>query len=227
MDFSTVQKQLTDLPLTFQRPGTPFTQWIDALTAGLTRDTAALDQLLSQVQSVDNAVYGWADIWGLLAGIPRFSNEEDRTYITRIIYILNAGGGTPVGMAAWIGAVWKVSAQITETFGQVGYNIVFNTTITLEQAVAIVASMVRIRPAGVPILSISVASRTTLGMFLDTINFLDLAPSVTGAYLSGTGGAGGGVAVPGLYPATNSAVPLLPDLLLTDPTLNPSLAPTG
>lgn len=227
MDFATVQAQLNDLPPTFKRPGNPFNQWIDALSAGQTRSTSALDRLLNQIQNVANAQFGWLDIWGLLVGIPRFSNEEDKVYLARIIYILNAGGGTPVGMAMWIKAVWKVDAQITETFGQVGYNIIFNTAITLAQAVAIVASMVRIRPAGVPILSISIESITTLGLFLDTINFLDLAPSVTGAYLSGAGGTGGGIAVPGLYPATNSAEPLLPDLFLTDPTLNPGLAPVG
>lgn len=231
MDFQDVQQQLTDLPRTFLRQTVPFTQWLDSLTAMLTRDTGALDRLLEQIQSIANARFGWLDTWGLLFGIVRQSNEADQFYRARIIYEVNAGGGPAVAIAKWIKAVWRVDAQITETLGQVGYNVVFQTVITVPQAIQILQSLARVRPAGVPILSIFIPGSvgpggTGGGLFLDTINFLDLAPDVTGAYLVDVGGGGGGGgATPignfGLSAATNSAQPILPDLLLTDPTLNP------
>lgn len=223
MNFAQVQAQLNDLPLTFKRPGQPYSQWVDALTAGLVRYSGAVDQLLFEVQSIANGQFGYLDIWGMLFGIIRRNNESDDLYRARIIYIITAGGGTPTGMATWIKHVWNVDATITEDFVHVGYVVTLFGSLTLAQIIAIIQSLIYIRPAGVPF---RVASQTVVsagGMYIETINFVDFAPYVTGAYLASTGAVGAsGVGIP-LNAATDNAQPILPDLFLTDPTLNPNL----
>lgn len=216
MNFQQVQNQLTDLPRTFLRLGTPFTQWMDSITAGLTRYTSAADALIQQIVTFANAKFGWLDTWGLLFGIPRFANEADQNYSPRIPYIVQAGGGPPNAIAYWILNVWKVQVTVTENFPSVGYSITFPSGLTLAQIIQILISIARVRPAGVPITAVLQESS---GLYLDTINFLDYAPSVTGAYLTQASS----TPVSGLGSTTNNTQPLLPTLFLTDTTLNPNL----
>jgi hypothetical protein len=214
MDFANVQQQLNDLPPTFKRPGAPYTQIIDAQSAGLTRYCDAATGLSAQTQ-FQNAVYGWLDLWGLLFGIPRLPQESDAHYKNRIQYEVNAGAGPQNAIAQWIQVVWGVSATIQEQpLPGVGYSITFNASLTTAQIIQILISIGRIRPAGVPILNIGVVG---IGTYLDTINFLEVQ-RVTGQYLTG-GTVPVGALLPG--PCTNNAQPLIPDLYLTDPTLNP------
>ena len=211
MDFATVQKILLDLPRTFLRPGAPFTQLIDSFTAGAALYTNAADGIslqtdFTQVQG------GWLDFWGLLFGVPRESYEADSSYRNRIVFTVTSGNGTVLGIQLWVLIVWKVIAQVTER-SPVGYNIVFPATVTLAQIEQIIASIAKVRPAGVPF----GVFQQGVGTFLQTINFLN-APRVTGAFLSGGSGAAQAITIPA---ATNNAQPLIPDLYLTDPTLNP------
>lgn len=216
MELQTVQSQLTDLPRTFLRPNLTFTRWIAALTAGLSRYTESMDNTLDQVVLFDDAKFGWLDIWGLLFGVARLANESDVRYSPRIPYVVTAGGGPPVAICTWIKRVWNVETQIQETLGTgVGYTLQFLTPVTDAQAILILQSIARVRPAGVPFIVLDSAGN---GIYLDTINFLDTAPDVTGAYLAETGVG----AAPGVGATTNNAEPLLPDLLLIDPTLNPA-----
>ena len=217
MNFAQVQNILTDLPSTFLRPQAPFTQWLDSLTNGLTRYASAMDALSQQVAIFSQARFGWLDIWGLLFNVPRFSNEADQVYAARIQYIITAGGGTPVGIATWIYHVWGIEVTVTESLPTIGYSLLFPAETTDTQIADIVVSLARVRPAGVPIINIS---RVYGGLYLETINFLDLAPSVMGAYLAGQSSNAAGE----LSAGTNNAQPILPTLFLTDPTLNPSLA---
>ena len=214
MDFALVQQNLNDLPSTFLRDGTPFTQYMEALSAALTRDTSAVDQVLAQVANYKNAQFGWVDLWGLLFNTPRQSDEADENYLSRIQFETTFGNGTPVGMAYWVLAVWRIAVTIQESLPNVGYSITFPSTVTDAQIAQIVESLARVRPAGVPITGLNRPSGE--GLYLTTINFLGAA-KVTGAFLSETS-TGVGLS---LYPATNNAVPILPDYLLTDPTLNP------
>ena len=215
MDFPTVQAQLTDLPSTFKRPGTPFTEWMDSLSAGLARGTTSVDGLLAAAQNFANAQFGWIDVWGLLVGIPRMSNEPNVKYSARIAYSLIAGAGTPVGIALWILFIFGISVTVTDSKSAVGYAIAFPAGVTQAQIAAILNSLGKIRPAGVPF----TVGQASAGTFLDTINFLD-SPRSEGAFLSGSTA---GVALP--IPGTTNNIPqLLPGLLLSDPTLNPSLA---
>jgi hypothetical protein len=59
------------------------------------------------------------------------------------------------------------------------------------------------------------------GLYLGTINYLGIAPSVTGAYLFDPVDE----ITPDIPATTNNSVPLLPTTYLTDITINPSLAP--
>lgn len=216
MNFHQVQFQLENLPPTFLRQTSPFTQYMDALTSGMLRVTAPIDNIMASVTKFVNAQYGWLDIWGLLFNVPRFPNESDATYLNRIQYEVTAGGGTPVGIAKWIAAVWGVQVEVLENLPTVGYQIIFPATLTTLQIQNILNSLVRIRPAGVPI---TIAAQSPDGLYLQTINFLG-ASDVTGAYLS----ASAVLSTVLLNVATNNTSPALPDLFLTDPILNPSLA---
>lgn len=214
MNYATVRAQLLDLPKTFLRPGLPFLQWIDALTAGMFRDTAGVDGISQQISNFGNARFGWLDIWGLLFNVPRQANEADAAYKARIAYEVTAGAGTPVGIAYWILKLWGVNATIQENLPAVGYNIEFQGSLTTSQITAILISLGRIRPAGVPF---TVNSASSAGLYLNTVNFTN-APKVTGAYLAGSSG----TADLGLGPATNNAAPILPTLFLQDAILNPA-----
>ena len=189
---------------------------MDALTSGMLRVTAPVDNIMAMVTQITNARYGWLDIWGLLFNVPRFPNEADVFYLARIQYEVTAGGGTPVGIAKWIAAVWRVQVEILEALPTVGYQIIFPATLTTAQIQAILNSLVRIRPAGVPI---TISAQSPDGLYLQTINFLSAA-DITGAYLS----ANAVLSTVILNPSTNNTGPTLPDLFLTDPTLNPSLS---
>jgi hypothetical protein len=217
MNFQTVQSQLENLPNTYLRPGTPFTQWMDSITAGLTRDTGALDQISIQISDFINSRFGWVDIWGLLFNVPRFPNEPDQYYIARIAYEVMAGGGPPVAICAWVLAVWRINIQIIENLPAVGYKVIFPATLTTLQIEQILNSLVRIRPAGVPI---TIAAQSVDGLYLQTINFCGAA-DVTGAYLADQAS----TATVTLNESTNNTPPSLPDLFLTDPTLNPGQPP--
>ena len=216
MNFAQVQKQLENLPPTFLRNSTPFTQYMDALTAGMLRGAAPIDNMMAMVSNITNARYGWLDVWGLLFNVPRFVNEQDANYLARIQYEVTAGGGTPVGICKWILAVWGVSTEVLENLPSVGYQVIFPATLTTLQIQTILNSLIRIRPAGVPI---TIGALSPDGLYLQTINFFG-ASDVTGAYLA----AGSVVSTVFLNVSTNNTTPLLPDLFLTDPTLNPSLA---
>lgn len=218
MDYPAVQAVLDDLPTTFKRPDQLYRQLVDLMSNGLYRYTQAADGTSDQMDFFQ-AQYGWLDVWGQLFGDPRAVNEPDLRYIARIIFEVNAGKGTPLQIVRWIGIVFNVTAQVVENFPDVGYQIIFPATLTSAQIQTIMDGLVYVRPAGVPITGISQAS---LGTYLETINFFN-AEQVVGAYLSGA-------LVPVAYTlksSTNNALPTLPDLFLTDPTLNPNLPPTG
>jgi hypothetical protein len=215
MDFTDIQSQLDDLPPTFKRPDQTYRQWVDAWTAGLYRVTLAGDGTSTQL-TFANAAYGWLDVWGLLFGIPRRLNEVNPNYAKRIAFEVLAGAGPPAQIALWISIVYNVNVQVVENLPNVGYTLIFPASVNPDDIDGIINSLAYVRPAGVPITAVYQQNR---GTFLETINFFD-APSVIGAYLAG------GLTQLGftINASTNNALPLLPDLYLTDPTLNPSLA---
>jgi hypothetical protein len=219
VNFTEIQNQILDLPNTFLREGAPFTQLVDAITAGLARSGISVDAVLTQT-NFDNAAFGWLDFWGLLFGFPRLPNEPDSRYKNRITYGLTAGAGPPLAIQHWIELVWGLDCLVVENLPQVGYSIILSTPLTIAQVVQIWNSLVYIRPAGVPITGIFIPGP---GGFLDTINFFN-APRVTGAYL---GSQQNVWPLPGISSCTNNAQPNIPTLYLTDPTLNPDLVPSA
>lgn len=214
MNFAMVQAQLNDLPNTFKRPGPPYTQLIDALSAALTRFTNGSDGVMSQTSFL-SAQYGWLDIWGLIANVLRRPNEADAVYQARILNTLIAPHATPVALFVWLLFIEGVTAVISENLPNVGYTITFPPTLLAAQLQQIILNLAYVRPAGMPF----VAQQQTGGTFLDTVDYTDLARA-TGEFL---GGAATALTAP-LPASTNNATPLLPSLLMTDPTLNPSLA---
>lgn len=211
MDFTTVENQLNDLPRTFKRPDQTYLQVVDSFALALYLFTQASDGTSQQLQ-FPGAQYGWLDVWGLLFGIPRFSNEADQVYAARIAFQVLAGGGPAQQIVNWIQIVYRITVSVVENLPAVGYSIIFPGGVTTAQIQTILAALGYTRPAGVPITSVFSYGAGTI---LDTINFMN-APDVVGAYLTG-----GATAVPFSVPATtNNAVPLLPSLFLTDPSLN-------
>ncbi len=211
MDFPAVQETLNDLPPTFLRPDTTWTQLTDAITAALSRYTIGADGVDAQL-NIHNARFGWLDVWGLLLGFPRRMNESDAVYLNRILYSLLIGGGPPIAIVQWIQNIWGITVTLAENFPAVGYQITFLPIVTQSQIDAILLDLARVRPAGVPFTTFI----TNVGTFLDTVNYLD-APKVAGAYL---GGGGRTQLALNLIASTNNSPPLLPQILLTDPSLN-------
>lgn len=211
MNFADIQKQLNDLPLTFQRPGAPYTQWVDALTALLALYCQGVDGLINQL-TFANAQYGWVDTYGATLGIRRRNNEADQVYKTRMQNMLLTWRTNAVVMQNWLANIEMVSGSINENLPAVGYNVLLPATLTLAQIQAIILNLAYVRPAGVPFAALTAAG----GTYLNTVNYVGGAPRSTGSYL---GGAFNTQAL-GIGPNTNNVGAILPDLLFTDPTIN-------
>lgn len=215
MDNLQVLTQINNVPQPFKRGNTTFLQFVDSYRAAISRYTNSSDGILEQLNFA-SAFGGWLDLWGLLLGLTRKNNESDAAYSIRITVTLTGGAGPVEAMLNWVQVAWGVTISITEyTSPACGYTITFPGTLTSVQINQILSGLTQIRPAGVPF-DVQISN---IGTYLDTINFLD-AGLVTGAYI------GGGTTPfnPTLGAGTNNSPPLLPELLLTDPTLNPSLS---
>lgn len=213
MDFPAVQNQINDLPRTFKRDGAPYTNYVDAVTAGLFLFTQGVDGMMDQTDFA-KAAYGWLDVWGLVLGIPRRMNEPDPTYRARIQNVILAPHGSPVAILSWLTLIEGIQAELLEALPALGYTITLPPNLTPDQITAILTNLARVRPAGVPFNVLVFAT----GTFLDTVNYLDAA-RVTGQYLGGSTTAYT-LSIPAGTPNTVAG---LPDLLLTDPTINPNL----
>jgi hypothetical protein len=205
-------QQLNDLPSTFKRPGAPYTQLIDSFNAALSRFTNGIDGTLAQ--TFNTAQYGWLDVWGEIFNIQRVANESDSTYRVRIVLTLLAWVGTVPALEQWGIEMLGAPITVSENVGSVGYSLTLPGTLTNTQVTAFLMSLVRVRPAGVPFTIV----QAQIGLYLDTINYLDAYEPV-GAYLTDDGSA----TAPLVAALTNSTVPLLPEFYFQDPTLNPGL----
>lgn len=213
MNLTQVIAQLNDLPQTFRRPGATYAQLVGSVAVGHATFTNAADELGIESNSLASAQYGWLDVWGLLFGIQRNTNEADYNYRLRIQSTLLAWVSTIPAIENWAMLILKQTITLTENVG-IGYVIVLPGVLSSNSLQTFITSLARIRPAGVPF-QIGVQSS---GLYLDTINYLD-CPAVTGAYLTDSL-----TYMPlGIGPSTNNAMPILPSAYLNDPTLNPSL----
>lgn len=209
MDFTDVQAQLNDLPLTFKRPESPYTWLVDALSTELALFTEGVDDTVQQGVFV-NALDGWLDVWGLIFDIARQPDEANAAYMARISETVLAWVGTLPALQAWI-ALFAPGGSVIENVG-LGYSITLPSTLTTSQIFYFLQTLNRIRPAGVPFTVNAIAG----GLFLGTINFLGEG-MVAGSYLTASTTA---FVIP-IGPTTNNAAPQLPDLYFIDPTLNP------
>lgn len=213
MDFVAVQNAINNLPQTFKRNDTTYQQLVDSLSAALSQMTVAADGTTSQL-TFQNASGGWLDVWGNLLGIPRQLNEADVTYFTRISVTITGGAGPVQVMLDWIAVSWNITVIINENLPGLGYQIIFPPTLSNAQINLLLTGLAQVRPAGVPF----TAAVTNIGTYLDTVDYFD-ATQVTGVYMGG-----GTTPVTLTIPSTsNNSPPLMPELYLTDPTLNPGL----
>lgn len=217
MDLPAVLAQLNDLPDTFKRKDAWYTQFVDAVATGASQYTLGIDEVFNQVTAFNNALGGWLDTWGLLFGVPRLENEADSLYEARIGNTVLAWVGTIPAIQTWIN-LYAPGGTVTENIGTAGYTINMPPSMTALQTQQFLQSLARIRPAGVPFN----VQQTGSGLFLGTEEFLGDGRAV-GNYLT----AGTSTTVLTLGATTLSAQPILPGCWLTDPTLNPSLAPAG
>ena len=215
MQWIDVLKTLNDLPSTFTRSGPNFAAFQASLTNGLHKFTGSVEGALLQAQPTQ-AVGKWLDVVGKLRNIPRFNDESDSDYLTRITYLLTTAGGPPNALLGVMMTIGQTSATITENFSACSWSInVIGGTPSGATLSQITSSLGYVRPAGVPY-AINVSAG---GLFLNTLNYLG-RPRVTGAYITNAS-----TNLPlNLSANTNNAINLLPTTYLTDPTLNPSLA---
>ena len=211
MNYAAVLAQINDLPSTFVPAGNPYAQVAAARAAALAVFTSSADATEQQVQQFSNAIDGWIDVWGLLFGIPRNTNEGNVPYALRITETVLAWVGTLPALQVWVN-LFAAGGSVTENASGFGYIITLPGSMTFSQAVVFVASLGRIRPAGVPFVVVGGG----LGLYLDAEAFLGQGV-VFGSYLTG-------YSTPGTFnlnATTNSSQPLIPSLLLGDPNLNP------
>ena len=208
LGFLTVLARLNDLPNTFKRIGPPYTNLIDSVANALTLFTQGSDATSAQFLSASNALDGWLDVWGLLWGVPRIANEANATYSVRIARTVLAWVGTVPAIQAWMN-FYAPGGAIKENASGLGYVLTFPATMTVAQVNAFVMTLLRIRPVGVPFAIVLQGGGIYLGdsTFLGTDDYLT-AGTTTLPY-------------PG-SPCTPNTVPLLPSLLMQDPTINPS-----
>lgn len=210
MDFPAVLAQLNDLPNTFKRQGAPYTQLMDSLASSLSLFTSGDDAVFGQVTSFGAALDGWLDVWGLLFGVARNANESNSVYETRISRTVLAWVGTVPAIQAWLN-FYANGGTITENAG-LGYVLTLPNSMTTNQVVTFLISLNRIRPIGVPFTIFQIGT----GLFLGTEEFLGTG-AVMGTYLAG----GSTPLTLPIGATTLNTQPILPDLYLTDPTLNP------
>lgn len=216
MDWAAVARQLGDVPDTYKRPGDTFTWLFNAYVAGLFRYTSAADGTIAQL-TFDQALGNWLDVWGQLFNFRRDDGESDAAYKNRIQFLLLCGKGPPISIEKYIQVVEGLTALVIERFPDFGYQVQIGIQ-TVAEYLQLAINLKYVRPVGIPFLPFRVLRG---GLYLGTINYLTIAPRVTGAYLVEPVEE----ITPSIPATTNNSVPLLPTTYLTDITINPSLAP--
>ena len=208
MDFAGNLNQLEDLPAAFKRFGPIFAGIITSISAALSRETRAIDQLSSQI-SLPTARWGWLDAIGKLYGIQRNQYENDPQFRRRLLGTLTANRGTPDSIINFIKLALNLNATITENFDLVSYQINFSNVLNQQVLQQVAIAINWVRPAGVPFLPLFVIKG---GLYLNTLNYFGVK-KVTGSYLAKPAVS---IAV-NLAANTNNPSPLLPTTYLTDP----------
>lgn len=211
MDMLAVIATLNDIPDTFRRQGPPYTQFIDSLAEALSLYTLGSDATFDQATSFSSATDSWIDIWGLLFGVPRAQNGDNATYKAYIQALITAWVGTVPAIQTWMN-LFAPGGTVVENISSPGYALSFSGVTSLAQIQAFLRLFNRIRPAGVPFQ----IQQAGLGLYLGTEEFTSDG-RVVGNYLTSLSSS-----VPlALAASTPNATPLLPTLLVTDPTVNP------
>ncbi len=220
MQLYNAKQQLLDLPPAFRRGNRPFDQLITALAAALTLTLQSTASLITQTNFI-NAVAGWIDVWGDLAGIQRRPNESDAVFQPRIPNMLLAARDSAVAIQTWLELVENIAGVVTENLPSIGYSVSVPASTLPQRLQQIVRNLAYVRPAGVPVAFFTFSG----GTYLDTVDYLGGPSSqpwqgghATGSYLA-TRTRASGIAPPA---STNNQPTSLPDLLLGDPTVNPA-----
>ena len=213
MNLQAVQAQIGDLPATFRSSGWS-TQMMSAVAAAMALFTGGDDATMAQVSKFSVAQDNWIDLWGLLFNVPRNNSEGSIPYALRVQRTVTAWVGTLPAIQQWLN--WFApGGTVAESVSGFGYVLTLPQYMTSAQITAFLVSLGSIRPAGVPF----TVQQQGVGLFAGTEGFLGDGQAL-GSYLAG-------IASPyvlGLGAYTPNSPPLIPTILLTDPSLNPSLA---
>lgn len=218
MNYQQILSILSDLPGTFQRPGTVYQSILQSFTSACARNTIAIDALISQI-SLPTANWGWLDAVGNLFGIPRNPYEIDPSYRSRIQATLIAPHVTPTAMENFIQAVLGISVIISENFTNATYQLEFSSPVSTQDLQNIVNALIWVRPAGIPFLPIYTVSG---GLFLNTVNFFGVK-RVSGSYLVQSRTS---VDI-NIAPNTDNPQAMLPTVYLTDPLITGIINPNS
>lgn len=226
MDWNAVSYQLGDVPRTYKRSGLTYTWLNNSFVSGLHRYTNAVDGIMSMAV-FSNATGKWLDVWGQLFGVGRLNSETDSAYNNRITQTLLLLKGTPLAIISFVQLTFGLTASVIENLfnadgtamTEPSWNLKFGSAFPESQYNQLAQTLAFVRPAGVPFSPFYVLGG---GLYLGTLNYLGRA-RVTGSYL-GNPQAPFNFTIPA---TTNNALPLLPTLFLTDPTLNPGLPVTA
>ena len=241
-------QQLLDLPRTFKRDDLTFLQVMASIASALSLLTSANKGDMVET-TYNGASAGWIDVWADLAGVARRVGEGDGVMHARLPNMLLAWRDSAVAIEEWLKVVEHINGTVTENIGSTGYTVTLPATLTRQRLIEIINELAWVRPAGVPFNYIA----TTGGTYLTTVDYFSVAIAtlgveppyeavdieadepdegsiqvtgdivhggrVTGSYLALTNAALG----IGPRAGTDNQKSLLPDLLLTDPTLNPGV----
>ena len=147
MNFTDVQNQLDDLPLTFKRFGPIFAGLILSLTAAIARNTIPIDQLPPNL-NLQTAKWGWLNAIGKLYGIQRTQYETDPQYRTRLFGTLTATHGTPDSIVNFIKLALNINSSITENFDLASYQINFTSPPSIQTLQQVAIAINWVRPQG-------------------------------------------------------------------------------
>ncbi len=211
MEWIDVYNQLNDIPTTFKRSGSTYQWFLTSFVNGQFLYTNGSDGLLNQTNFA-NTFGPWLDFWGKLFGVVRLNNELDASYLLRIQATVLMHKGPPNAIINYLYTSFGLSVTVSDSPASVGWALIFDTTVVNSQVNQILSSLSTVRPAGVPITSISVVSG---GGILGTVNYLN-AYRTTGSYLISPL-----TTITNQVPASaNNTLPILPTVFLSDPILN-------
>ena len=214
MDASLVKQQILDVPPPFVRSDATFTALINAQAFAESLYTIGSDASSGNL-SVTSSSNGYLSAWGEIFGITRAANESNAQFLNRLTGTLVNPVGTAASIIQFGQLILGQTIEVNTNPNGIGYTINIPSATSSDLIDRFIASLNRIRPAGVPF----TINLETEPLILETYAYAG-SPSFAGAYL----GYGTEPYTYTLSSSTPSATLLAPDNIVTDPLLNNNVA---